>query len=192
MFYLFVTFVQRYRIINKDFTLQKSDFLKAMIDWMTDAANKVTDWFGAVKMFLYGVFVFLDINVDTVKILGALMAIDTIFGIIKAIKLKHKLSFKLLMWGLVTKTSVLIIPMVLALTAKALSFDFTWFVTAILNIVVVAEAFSIVNNIISIKEGKETENEDIITRLLHAVRNGLSTIIDKLFKTINPEDKGND
>ena len=156
---------------------------------MADAVNKITDWIGGLKVFVYGIFVFLDINVDTVKILGILMAIDTIFGIVKAIRLKKKFSFKLLMWGLITKTSVLIIPMVLALAAKALSFDFTWFVTAILNIVVVAEAFSIVNNIISIKEGKETENEDIITRLLHAVRNGLSTIIDRLFKTINPEDK---
>ena len=160
-----------------------------MIEWMENAGDKITNGFGAVKMFLYGIFVFLDMDIDTVKILSILMVIDTLFGLIKALRLKKKVTFKLLIWGLITKLSVLIIPMILALTAKALSFDFTWFVTAILNIIVVAEAFSIVNNIISIKEGKETENEDIITRLLHAVRNGLSTIIDRLFKTINPEDK---
>ena len=160
-----------------------------MIEWMENAGDKITNGLGAAKMFLYGIFVFLDMDIDTVKILAILMAIDTVFGLIKALRLKKKVTFKKLIWGLITKLSVLIIPMILALTAKALSFDFTWFVTAILNIIVVAEAFSIVNNIISIKEGKETENEDIITRLLHAVRNGLSTIIDRLFKTINPEDK---
>lgn len=163
-----------------------------MIDWMAETVNKLGNGLGAVKTFLYGVFVFLDIDVDIVKILAILMAVDTVFGIIKAIRLNKSVSFKKLIWGMITKVSVLIIPMVLALTAKALSFDFSWFVSAVLNILVVAEAFSIVNNVISIKEGKESESQDIITRLLHAVRNGLGTIIDRLFKTINPEDKEND
>ena len=160
-----------------------------MIEWMAEVSDKMANGFGAAKMFLYGVFVFLDINIDTVKILAILMAVDTVFGLIKALRLKKKITFKALVWGLITKTSVLIIPMILALTARALSFDFTWFVTAILNIIVVAEAFSIVTNVISIREGKESENEDIITRLLHAVRSALRNIIDKLFKTINPDDK---
>jgi hypothetical protein len=79
--------------------------------------------------------------------------------------------------------------MILALVAKALSFDFTWFVSAVLNILVLAEAFSAISNIISIKEGKQIENQDFITKLLHSIRIGLSNIINKLFNTINPEDK---
>ena len=90
---------------------------------------------------------------------------------------------------MITKISVLIVPMVLALVAKALSFDFTWFVSAVLNILVLAEGFSAISNIISIKEGKQIENQDFITKLLHGIRAGLGKLINNLFNTINPEEK---
>lgn len=163
---------------------------------MNSSSLKITDEVLAAKTFLYGVFVFLDINVDTVKILSILMAIDTILGVFKVIRLGNKFSFKKLIWGMITKVSVLIVPMVLALTAKALNFDFTWFVSAVLNILVLAEAFSSITNIISIKEAKELENTDFITRLLHKVRQGLSTLINQLFGTItqdnNEKNENND
>jgi toxin secretion/phage lysis holin len=150
--------------------------------------GKLTEIAMTVKTFLYGVFLFLDIDTDIVKILAILMAIDTVLGVFKSIRLKRKVSFKKLVWGMVTKTSVLIVPMILALVAKALSFDFSWFVNAVLNILVLSEAFSSITNIISIKEGKELENTDFITKLLHAVRTGLSNLINKLFNIINPQD----
>ena len=115
------------------------------------------------------------------------MAVDTVLGIFKSIRLKRKVSFKKLIWGMITKVSILIVPMVLALVAKALSFDFTWFVNAVLNILVLSEAFSSITNVISIKEGKEIQNTDFITKLLHAIRKGLSSLINKLFNTINSD-----
>ncbi len=160
-----------------------------MIDLESPFFGKATEAITTVKTFLYGIFLFLDIDVNIVKILAILMAVDTVLGIFKAIRLREKISFKKLIWGMVTKTSVLIVPMILALVAKALSFDFTWFVNAVLNILVLAEAFSSISNIISIKEGKQVENQDFITKLLHGVRKGLSNLINKLFKVINPEEK---
>lgn len=144
-----------------------------------------------IKTFLYGIFMFLDIDVDIVKILAILMAIDTVLGIIKAIRLKQKVSFGKLMWGMITKISVLIVPMVLALAGKALSFDFTWFISAVLNILILSEAFSSITNVLSIKEGRQIENADFITKLIHTVRNGLGGIINRLFTTLNPENKTN-
>lgn len=160
-----------------------------MIDIESPIFGKTAEVIAYVKTFIYGIFMFLDIDVNTVKILAILMAVDTVLGIFKAIRLKQKVSFKKLVWGMITKVSVLIVPMILALVAKALSFDFTWFVNAVLNILVLAEAFSSISNIISIKEGKQIENQDFITKLLHSVRVGLSRIINNLFNTINPEDK---
>ena len=160
-----------------------------MINIESPVFGKTAEVITYVKTFLYGLFVFLDIDVNVVKILAILMAVDTVLGIFKAFRLKQKVSFKKLVWGMITKTSVLIVPMILALVAKALSFDFTWFVSAVLNILVLAEAFSAISNIISIKEGKQIENQDFITKLLHSIRIGLSNIINKLFNTINPEDK---
>lgn len=147
--------------------------------------SKFMDILGGIKTFLYGIFIFLDLDVDTVKILAIMMAIDTVLGVLKALKLGNKISFKKLLFGLITKASVLIIPMILALTAKALSFDFTWFVNAVLNILVIAEAFSSITNILSIRQGKNLENGDFITKLLHSVRNGLGKLLNSLLDQVN-------
>lgn len=160
-----------------------------MIDLESPFFGKVAEVVATMKTFMYGIFIFLDIDVNIVKILAILMSVDTVLGIFKSIRLKRKISFKKLVWGMITKVSVLIVPMILALVAKTLSFDFTWFVNAVLNILVLAEAFSSISNIISIKEGKEVQNQDFITKLLNTVRAGLSKIINNLFNTINPEDK---
>ena len=57
---------------------------------MNEASSKFGGAITAIKTFLYGMFVFLDIDVDTVKILAILMAVDTVLGIIKSLKLKNK------------------------------------------------------------------------------------------------------
>lgn len=163
-----------------------------MMDSTLTFYDKFVAGLATVKTFLYGIFMFLDIDVNIVKILAILMAIDTVLGIFKAIRLKKKVSFKILIFGMITKVSVLIVPMVLALTAKALSFDFSWFVNAVLNILVLSEAFSAITNVLSIKEGKPIENADFITKLLHTIRLGLGNMINRLFNTINPEDKTNE
>ena len=151
--------------------------------------GKFADGWMAFKGFVYGAFVFLDINIDIVQVLGALMFLDTILGVIKTFVLGNKFSFKKLLFGLLSKAAVLIVPMVLALTAKALSFDFNWFVNAVLDILVIAEAFSAITNVISIKEKKELENTDFITILLKKIRSGLKGLIGNLAVTIDPDNE---
>lgn len=138
----------------------------------------------SLKALLYGLFIALEMDTNVVQILAYLMLADTILGVIKAGRLGEKISVKKLLWGMITKVSVLIVPMVLALVAKALSFDFKWFVNAVLDILVVAEGLSAITNIIAIKEKKEVENSDIITRLLVAVRKGMQNIISRLLASI--------
>lgn len=149
--------------------------------------GKFGDGWMAFKGFVYGAFVFLDIDANVVKLLAILMAVDTVLGIAKTVVLGKKFSFKKLIWGMITKVSVLIVPMILALTAKALSFDFTWFVNAVLDILVVAEAFSAITNVISIKEKKELQNTDFITQLLYRIRRGLQTLISSMGNQIDPD-----
>lgn len=160
-----------------------------MMEQIESIFTRLGEYSLGLKGFLYGIFIFLDMDVDVVKILAILMAIDTGLGIVKAIRLGNKVSFGRLLMGMITKLSILILPMILALVAKALEFDFTWFVNAVLNILVLSEAFSSVTNIIAIKEKRDIQNTDFVTKLLYAVRNGLSTLIDRAFKVINPEDK---
>ena len=148
----------------------------------------------AVKIAVYSFFAYLGIDGGVVEILFILMCVDTVLGAIKAVSLGNKFSFKKLLWGIVTKLSVLVVPMVIALVAKGLSFDFKWFVLAILNILIVAEGFSAISNILSIKTKKNVENVDFISMMLKAVRKGLSNVAQRFLSSIeagleNKEDK---
>jgi hypothetical protein len=88
---------------------------------------------------------------------------------------------------MITKLSILIVPFILALMAKAMSFDFRYFILAVLNVIVVSEGISCVTNIISIKTGKPIENADYITMLLQAIKNGLHGIFKRLLTIIEQE-----
>lgn len=146
----------------------------------------------AIKIAVYSFFAYLGIDANVVEVLFILMVVDTILGSVKAIQLGNKFTFKKLMWGIVTKLSVLIIPMVIALVAKGLSFDFKWFVLAILNILIVAEGFSAISNILSIKTKKNVENVDFISMLLKSVRKGLANLVNKLLTGIEMGDTKED
>jgi len=139
----------------------------------------------AIKIIIYSIFLYLGIDAEVVEVLFVLMCIDTVLGAIKAVVLGKLFSFKKLMWGVVTKLSVLIIPMVMALVAKGLSFDFKWFVLAILNVLIVAEAFSSISNILSIKSKKNVENVDFVSLLLRGIRQGLANIVKKYLINIS-------
>ena len=139
------------------------------------------------KSAVYAVFVYLGIRTGTVKVLLVLMLIDSALGIIKAMRLGKKFSFKVLGWGMVSKLTILIIPMIIALMGKALSFDFSLFVVAVMNIIVVSEGISCITNILSIRTRKQIENTDYITALLHSIRKGLTGLVTRMIGKI---DKG--
>ena len=139
------------------------------------------------KTSLYILFVYLGIETGIVKVLFWMMVLDSVFGVIKALRLGQKFSFKILGWGMVTKLTMLVVPMVLALMGKGLSFDFNYFVVAVLNILIVNEGISCITNMISIKTGKKVENTDYITRLLEVVRKALAAMLHRLFSVLeNP------
>lgn len=136
------------------------------------------------KTALYLTFVYLGIETRIVEVLFYMMALDSIFGIVKALRLGNKFSFKILGWGMVSKLTLLVIPMVLALMGKGLSFDFNYFVVAVINILIVNEGISCITNMISIKSGKKIENTDYITKLLEVTRTALMNIMKRIFATI--------
>lgn len=147
------------------------------------------DYIQVAKVLLFAVANFLVLDTQTFEVLFYLMVIDTFFGSVKAIVLKLGFTFKLLLWGLLTKIGILIIPVTLALLAKGLSFDFRWFVVLVMHILLVSETFSIITNILSIKQRKEIKNVDLISILLRAIRTGLWNIIQRLISQIEQGEK---
>lgn len=111
------------------------------------------------------------------------MLLDSFLGSIKSLRLGKKFDFKLLLWGMITKLSILVVPFVVALMAKALGYEFNIFINIIINIIIVSEGISCITNILSIKTKKQIENTDYITKLLQMIRETLYKIMERLLKS---------
>ncbi|MDI9309233.1 MAG: phage holin family protein [Limnohabitans sp.] len=146
---------------------------------------KFEDYINEFKLLLYGVFLYLDLDIEIVKVLFFLMLLDTFLGIIKAIVLTNTFSFKLLVLGFVSKLAILLIPVALALMSKGLNYDFKWFVTVIIDLLIVSDGISIFSNVIAIKTKNEVENFDALTIVLKSSRNMLINFFNNLLKSIN-------
>lgn len=140
-----------------------------------------------IKTFVYGLFITLNIDPYIAKCLIILIAIDMITGAIKAATIPQ-MTFKksLLSIGLLKKTVLLIIVMVLALVAKGLGItDFQGAVTIVMKIMVLNEGLSIVYNCRSIYDMKEYKSNDFISMLLEKLGNLIILTMEKLIKKID-------
>lgn len=149
-------------------------------------SSTLADYWHEIKFVIYALFVFLQIDFDVVKILSYLMISDTVLGTIKAVYVsKIKFTFRKLMWGFVSKCTVLTIPMILALVSQGVGFDFKWVVVVVLKVLIVSEGISAITNILSIKEKRQIENTDYISKLLHAIRNFYTKKINEFISKFN-------
>lgn len=141
----------------------------------------------SVKTAVYAVFVYLEIDMNVTGILFALMMLDTLLGVIKVFTLGQKFTFKKLMWGIVTKISVLSIPLTVALMAKGVDLDLRQFVLVVMDVLIVSEGFSAITNMLSIKTKKDIQNADYITVLLSKIRDLFRVIIETLIGDIKKD-----
>jgi len=146
--------------------------------------DKYLKHFDEIKAALYSTALFLNINLEIVQILMLLMALDTIFGIAKALRLGDQFNFGILFWGFSTKLLILIIPMVLALVGKGLGYDFTPLVDGVMKVLVLAEGFSIFTSMYVIKTKEKVKNVDVVSMLLSSIRKGFMSTINVLLKKI--------
>lgn len=144
-----------------------------------------------LKMLIYGLFMYLDINVESITILAVLMGLDTFFGSVKVFRIDHtQFKFKLLLLGFVSKIAFLLIPLVVALAGKGLGYQLTLLVDIAIKILIASETISIISNAIAIKTKKDVEDYDIITKLLKYLRNTFVKISEALLT--NLKDSHND
>lgn len=139
----------------------------------------------SAKVSLYALFIYLGIDINVTGVLFALMMIDTLLGVIKVFTLKEQFTFRRLLWGFVTKISILTIPLTVALMAKGVSLDMKPFVVVVMDILIVAEAFSIFTNMLSIRSRQKIENRDFVTILITKLRDLMARIVDRLFGNLN-------
>jgi hypothetical protein len=152
-------------------------------EYLSSKASILGEYWNEFKIILYSIFAFLNINIDIVKTLLLLMAIDTFLGVIKSAYVKKVVfEFKKLLWGVISKLIILLIPMILALVALGLGYDFRVLVDAVLKILIISEAISAITNILSIRKKQDIQNTDFISNFLHIIREFLINKINKIIQ----------
>ena len=157
----------------------------SMFDYLYNIAMKL-------MIVVYAAFAYIDINIDVVKVLFYLMLIDTFSGSAKAIILGHTYKFKLLLIGIVSKITILLIPITLGLMGKGMHYDFKWFIDLVIDLLIVSEGISIITNLIQIRTKKELDNYDFVTKVLKAIRKGLIKLFNGFIKGIDRDENKNE
>ncbi|AGO47822.1 phage holin [Cellulophaga phage phi46:1] len=137
-----------------------------------------------IQVGLIALLTYLGINSQAAAVLVVLMTIDTFFGGLKAIILKSGFSFWTMLVGLVSKMSILIVPLTIALLGRGVSIDLTPLLLLVINVLLVAEAFSIITNVLSIKRKENIKNIDFVSMFLSSVRIALGRLLKSLLSKI--------
>lgn len=137
-----------------------------------------------IKLVLYGVVAYLNLNQEAFGILMLFMVLDSALGAIKAIRLGRRFSFNKLLWGFTLKLCFLIIPLLVALLGKAVGYDFHIAVNIVMAILTLSEFYSIIGNIYAAKNKVAVKKIDAISAVLMALRKAIGNIINSLLKQL--------
>jgi toxin secretion/phage lysis holin len=99
-----------------------------------------------------------------------LVLIDYVTGILKARSLKQSITSHKMKYGILSKMSLIVLPIALALAAKISDENTTVFFNWMINLLVVSEAYSIVGNVYAIRTAKELPEWDVIALLGRKIR----------------------
>lgn len=117
-----------------------------------------------------GILTYLGLDQEIFTALGWLLFIDYFTGVWKAKTLGHTISSNKMKYGVVSKFSLMLIPFVFALAAKAMDTNAANVLFVGMNILVLSEVYSIIGNIYSIRTKEEMPEFDAVAALGHKIR----------------------
>lgn len=167
-----------------------------------------------ISYIIYTLIAFLDIEKDLAYALAWAMGIDTVLGICAAIFTKNSLAisrckeerkdekwikkitycwrlqlgkfkFKKLVYGFLSKLSLLLVPIIVALGAVAFNYDLKWAVTATIKLLIAADLVSSLNHILYFRTGRRNGDMDYITKIIEKLREAAIKQIDNMFNFNN-------
>lgn len=146
--------------------------------------EKLHNYFDQLKTFIFGLLLFLQIDKKIAFILVVLIFTDMLVGGLKALSLQTvKFSIKTFYAGLIRKSLLLIIIMVLALISKGLGFsDFRLMVDVVMKAMILSEGISVINNIRSVFDKKDHKSTDFISEIITKISNYLQFYMEKVMK----------
>lgn len=107
----------------------------------------------------------LDMDINMLTSFGVLLVFDYITGLGKAYHLGHSITSNKMKYGIVSKLSLIIVPLIINVAAKGLGSDSTILLDFVIVILILAEVYSIIGNIYSMRSGEEMPEYDAITAI---------------------------
>jgi phage-related holin len=118
-----------------------------------------------------GALAYLQISQEPFTLFAILLIIDYITGLWKAKTLGISITSNKMKYGLISKLSLLIIPIVLAIGAKATGADYHYVLLSGMYILILSEVYSIIGNIYSIRTREELPEYDAVAMIGKRIRN---------------------
>ena len=131
--------------------------------------------------FLYIPFIsllqYLNLDGEVIAIFSVLLVLDIVTGWFKVLSLGMKPRSWRLANGIISKVVMIIIPLVMALGAKAIHVDITGLFYIVIDALILSEVYSILGNIYTINTKKHVEEFDVLSKILKLIRNTLNKML---------------
>ena len=117
-----------------------------------------------------GVLAYLEISQEPFTLFALLLIIDYITGLTKAKTLGQTITSNKMKYGLISKLSLIIVPLVVAIGAKALGADSHYILSSGMYILILSEVYSIIGNIYSTRTKEEFPEYDALATIGKQIR----------------------
>ena len=140
---------------------------------MIETATAIKIVWNTFVVLISGTLAYLEISQEPFTLFAILLIIDYITGIWKAKTLEHSITSNKMKYGLISKLSLIIVPIVIAIGAKATGGDSHYILLAGMWILVLSEVYSIIGNIYSTRTKQEFPEYDALATIGKYIRNFL-------------------
>lgn len=132
-----------------------------------------------VKNVGYACVFFIGLDAQSYFILALFMVLDTFLGIIRVVIVhggQAVRSYRLVS-GLMAKLAIILVPLIIAYTGKGIGMDFHLLAVWSLNLLILAQAYSILGNINSIYVRKDVYEFDAVSWVLTKIQGTLEKLL---------------
>lgn len=148
---------------------------------MHESTETTMSAFALFKNLTYIPVFILGLPLESFGILSIFLVFDVVTGVAKSWAIHGKLSLtsRRFAVGIISKLSMLCVPLLLAAAGKGVGIDLTAIARGALSLLIFSEGYSILGNMISIRTGKETHEFDAVTFVLTRIQNFMLQYIKK-------------
>jgi len=147
----------------------------AIVETTATTVGKV--FFNSVMVAISTFMLYLGIDTEAFTMFSILLIIDYVSGLMKARAINESITSNKMKYGIVSKLSLIIIPLVLAIGGKGMNVDMTSLLFVSMNILVLSEVYSIISNIYAIRNKEELPEYDVVSIIGKKVRNTLIKLV---------------